>query len=175
MGGTVALWGASSLIKSIQTGTANTNASVTGTATITAVDLANSIILYGGDSQGNANPNLVVVFGHMALTNATTVTATQSGNFNATFAFTVVEFLPGVLRSVQSGTVTQTSTSTATTILSVNTAKSMVMFLGQVAGSGAPNSDTLVMKYALTNATTVTSTQDAFGGFISRFQVIEYF
>ena len=175
MGGLVSLWGASSLIKSVQTGEIQTNTNP-NTATINAVNTANSIICWQNCSHTTANTNLVVIVGHLALTNATTVTATQSSNYNSFYPFTVVEFLPGVLRSVQSALVTQSGFSVATTINAVNTAKSMLMFLGQTGGGGAPPADTYTAKFVLTNSTTVTSSTFATaGGFDGRFQVIEFF
>lgn len=55
--GMVSLWGASSLIASVQSGTITLNASPNGTATITAVNTANSVIVFGGFSVNNATAN----------------------------------------------------------------------------------------------------------------------
>ena len=110
MGGLVLLWGQSSLIKSIQRGTINVadNAS-SNTGTITSVDLANAVIIYGYYSSNvqafGAFVNYSYIFtGAVALTNATTVTASISGSSGAgetrTIAYEVIEYVPGVIKSL---------------------------------------------------------------------------
>lgn len=89
---------ATSVIKSIQQGTITLAAGATtsGTATITSVDTAKTVVLHRGVSaavnSGAASPELN---GRLTLTNATTVTADRSAGGNqsaATFSYVAVEF-----------------------------------------------------------------------------------
>lgn len=130
----VSQWGASSLVTSGQqgsitiplSGSANSN-----TSTISSVDLTRSIILWGGVLPSAYNRNDLDGI-RVALTNATTVTATRSG-VSAGVSYTtysVMEFQPGVIRSVQRGTSTMSSTTIHNTITVVNLAKTFFTFLG---------------------------------------------
>lgn len=80
-------------VKSIQTGTVTTSGN-TGTATISSVNTAKSVLIY--DGFGSAGPSALVekFFPYIALTNATTVTATQlsSSSTSVVVSFTVVEY-----------------------------------------------------------------------------------
>ena len=176
MGGMVSLWGASSLVASVQTGTIALNASPNVTATITAVNTANAVIVFGGFSVNNATANTSFSV-YVTLTNATTVTATTVGTGNdRVVAFTVIEFMPGVIRSVQGGTITLAGVASNTaTITSVNTAKSYVAYLGM---STNVAEDQTLPRVVLTNATTVTATRavaGAGGGTTASYQVMELF
>lgn len=176
MGGMVGLWGASSLIASVQTGTITLNASASGTATITSVNTANSVIVAGGFSVNNATAN-TSFSAYLTLTNATTVTATTVGTGNdRVVAFTVIEFIPGVIRSVQSAIMTLSGVASASvTITSVNTAKSYVAYLGMNTNVAE---DQTLPRVVLANATTVTATRavaGAGGGTSLPYFVVEFF
>lgn len=136
MGGMVSLSGASSLIQSAQKATLDCGASaLTGTATITAVNVNNTILLresvysnFTTAIAGNATKARVT------LTNATTLTATTqsiSGTDVNQIVY-VIEFVPGVLKSVQYGTVlcSNAASSGTTTITQVTINKSLLLFLG---------------------------------------------
>lgn len=133
-GGMVSQWGASSLVTSGQqanitiplSGSANSN-----TSTISSVDLTRSIILWGGVFPSAYNRNDLDGI-RVALTNATTVTATRSGVSAADSytTYSVMEFQPGVIRNVQRGTSTMSSTTIHNTITVVNLAKTFYTFLG---------------------------------------------
>lgn len=126
--GMVGLWGANSLIASIQYGSLNCGASASvGTTTITAVDTTRSVLIIGGQYRNFTYGNEVrVTMARLELTNSTTVTGTTGGNPSGTNVYTtfcVVEFQPGVVRSVQRGTInipaasgSATATVTAVTI-----------------------------------------------------------
>ena len=84
-----------SVIKSIQSGTIGiSNGSTSNTLTITSVSTAKSMITLNGSStaQGNTTyPHARMAY--IALTNATTITATRgSGVDDLTLAYQVVEF-----------------------------------------------------------------------------------
>ena len=132
MGGMVSLWGASSLIKSIQRGSVVSAAgTVTGTATITAVNLANAVLVWLGAKSTDTNADQRYGMCDIALTNATTVTITRGGNNGDTTAsFEVIEFAPGVVKSVQSGRVAISGNPTNVTVTAVDMAKSQLFFLG---------------------------------------------
>lgn len=164
--GMVSLWGAQSLILSVQRGLITiANTATSGTATITAVDPNNAIVLYGGL---NGNPPTTdsqsTMWAIVTLTNSTTVTASRVGSTNSLYMpYQVIEFAPGVLRSLQSGTVTLLNVSSNTaTISAVNPAKAFVVFRGwtTTSGSDATSWDTRYQmpKHDLTSATVVTAT-----------------
>ncbi len=130
----VGLWGASSMVTSGQQANITIPASVaanSNTSTISSVDTNRSIILWGGVFPSAYNRNDLDGI-RVALTNATTVTATRSGVSAADSytAYSVMEFQPGVIRSVQRGTATMSSTTVNNTLTEVNRAKSFVTFLG---------------------------------------------
>ncbi len=177
MGGMVGLWNASSMIESIQYGTISIT-SLTATATITSVDASRSILIdlrqsnnWNGGTQPAYTSNTLV------FTNATTITASRnaSGGIVATASFCVVQFAPGVVRSVQSGLMIGNSNQTAT-ITSVNTAKSLVLSLGLEGDSGGRD-DAFYGRLTLTNATTVTLTRGVSNGsgMQAGYLVLEFF
>jgi hypothetical protein len=165
-----------SAIRSVQAGQI-TGTGTAQTATITAVDMSNSIVVFGGFSR------TVTTFGNeyqptflrLVLTNATTLTATRDTADNTMFmSFTVVEFWPGVLRSVQRGTITVgAALNNTATILAVTPGKSAVQNLGW-----STNGDSALenINLTLTNATTVTAAkQAASGSNIVSYEVWEWF
>ena len=184
MGGMVSLWGASSLIKSVQRGTCAVAAgATTGTSTITVVDTANCSVRFLGfidpnNGDGTTNPD--VHFTRITLTNSTTLTATRAtsdATYGRTVRFEVIEFLPGLLRSVQRGIVTLPgNASSTTTITSVNTDKTVMGFLGFTTNFGSASNNLEGLDVALTNATTVTGTvgNGTATGIVS-FEALEFF
>ena len=169
--GIIGLWGASSLIKSVQRGTVTVadNAN-SGTATITSVSLPDSILFY---NQYYTNMDAFGAWTNynwkwspaVNLTNATTVTGYMNGSSGAgqtqTLAFEVIEFMSGVLRSVQRIALTcaYPNATATSTITSVNTAKAVFISSGLHAyTTQADNPTGLSMTTALTNSTTVTAT-----------------
>jgi len=179
--GVVGLWGRSSLIKSVQRGTG----SYASTVTIASVVPENSLLFYSGNLFSANNDNKQYWFQRVSLTNATTLTFTLTGGAGTTTAgWQVIEFPPGVLKSVQRGTITLAAGagSGTATITGVDTAKSVVNILG------SSNNDTVTGGYAggqettsyavLTNATTVTATRNAAAGAIAMvvsYEVVEFF
>lgn len=182
MGGIVGLWSASSLIRSIQAGTMTAVYPANATGTIAAVDTANSIVYLLGLTQSNANNNYAVATGGVELTNSTTVTGYQSisGGADMVFSFVVVEYHPGIVKSIQAGTIAVGGGASATaTVTAVNTAKSMLVWRGFKMSTGAaPNTDAWATKTVLTNATTVTAnrvTADALNNITAYFGLVEFF
>jgi len=176
--GMVAQWGAPSLVKSIQRGTCAAG----GTVTIAAVDVNNSIITFGGNLFSAANDTKTYWFMFVTLTNATTVSAgagTAAGTQNATFE--VIEFLPGVLKSVQDGTITLGAATSATaTITAVEPTKAVLAWRGGYSGDAAGGylgGQGSMCHNTLTNSTTVTATRIYGGtaGVAQLFRVVEFF
>jgi len=177
MGGLVSLWGASSLIQSVQRGTIVIAAlGTTNTATITAVNLANTRLVYDGHTCVTNNVTAAIGNAYVQLTNATTLTATRNtaSTDTVTVAYEVLEYAPGIVKSVQRGTVVN---GTPATITAVNTAKSELDYLGFISTNTVPNNNqTTINPYlVLTNATTVTGEQALVSSSTSSYQVTEFF
>lgn len=149
-----------SVIQSVQTGTITISAAASSnTATITSVDTTKSILIYEGrqpTSTGSANNNRSAT--RIALTNATTVTATR-GNTNdaVTVAFTVIEFASGV-NSIQSGTIAIAGAATSNTAtISAVGANAFMLWLGGSTAVTALQWTNCESSVELTNSTTVTA------------------
>ena len=166
--GMVGLWGASSLITQVQYGTVSTAGS-SGTATITSVDTTRSILINLGQTVNDASsPSPSEMYCRIILTNSTTITITRGtgGNPGArVVGFVVVEFAPGVLRSVQAAVLTISSgSSTTATISSVNTAKTVLLPLRTSSATTSALTGVMMDVYlTLTNTTTITATMDVAG------------
>ena len=179
MGGMVSLWGASSLIKSVQRGTFDLGAPAvtSGTATIAAVDLANSIITHTGKDYGGSSATVYEIVTRLELTNTTTVTfyinnAIAAGRI---LGYEVIEFRPGVLKSSQRGTISAAAASATASITEVDVNKSLVFNLGHTSNFTTYQANTTFVRMALTNGTTVTEFE---GGSIQvtvGYQVAEFF
>lgn len=180
VGSRVAQWDQRSLIKSIQRSIVTIGAGATSATTaITSVVLTNSVIRFlGYVAQGAATtPNITCV--RAELTNATTVTAAvnSTGAGDRIASFEVIEYWPGVVKTVQRGTFTTTAATSGTaTITSVNTAKATLDFLGFTTDEAVVTDVGLAgVDVVLTNATTVTGT--GVGGInrVIGYQVVEWF
>ncbi len=149
-------FGRKSLIKSIQRGVIELTGT-SNTATINSVDTSNVILLHLGNASSITDLENVTV--RLALTNSTTVTGVRGdGNGVAHVSFEVIELYPGIIKSIQSGTITITGGVEETdTITSVDTAKSMLLNLGQVSKENVPE---ILAYLTLTNSTTVTFEHD---------------
>lgn len=175
--GMVSLWGASSLIKSIQRGTINVISSGAATATIAAVDLANSIITKTGLDAGGASGQPAETVTRVELTNATTVTASINSSIaaNRVTGYEVIEFRPGVLKSVQSGTINSAAPSATATITGVDVNKAFVFNLGHITNLTTMQANTMYIRMELTNGTTVTQYNNGSFTVIGGYYVAEFF
>ena len=89
---------------------------------------------------------------------------------------TLTQFTGSGIKSIQRGTITLSSTLTATaTISSVNVNKSMLNFLGCVDGTTSTTNSGFA-RIELTNATTITATRNTstFGASVVAYEVIEF-
>jgi hypothetical protein len=176
-----------SFIKSVQHGTIAVpdTGTPSTTATITAVDTNNSILLYSGYSLSGANyARYDATTPLLTFTNSTTITAAKglSAGTGATVStpFTVIEFYPGVLRSVQYGTIDLNNVTSGTaTITTVDTTRAFVLAIGMKTtyANTTPTLGVGGYKLELTNATTVTATRQASSAdsFLIGFVVAEFY
>lgn len=139
------------------------------TATISAVDTSKSVIIWNGFNTDHTGSSAAEVFTRIALTNATTVTAsrnTSSGSFSVIVRATVVEFTSSMVNSVQAGTIAfnTSQTSNTATITSVNTSYATVLWLGAITDYTSNSANTVLSSVQLTNATTVTANRNTAGG-----------
>ena len=177
MGGMVSLWGASSLVLSVQRGTINITSAASATATISAVNTNNSVIRYLSFSNGGVSTNNV--YPTVALTDSTTVTGTRyNTSANSTqVVFEVTEFAAGAIKSVQRGVVTLTATPTNTTITAVGDMnRTQVDWLGwRFNNASAPT--TYVQMWCNLTSTTNLQSQSNAGGANQQFgyQVTEWY
>jgi len=170
----VARWGASSLIKSIQRGTIAITGATSNTATVTAVDTANARLKYVGATYNNVAGTVDKAAVKIVLTNSTTITAnviTSPGADTCTVSYELIEYWPGVIKSVQRGTMNGATTATIT---EVNTAKSEVDWLGSTDTTGGITA-TFITRLTLTNGTTVTSNIGVVTAAVTSYQVVEWF
>ena len=183
MGGLVSLWGQSSLIKSIQRGTIFMSvAQTSNTASINAVDLANSVLRFCGQTNGGAGDTTTAYALAGISVVGTTVTATRistfAGGTNCTASWELVEYFPGVFKSIQRGTKLFIGAAAATqAITEVNPNKSVLESVG-LTGDGNGFSGTYFPYGVMTNGTTITYTSGYTGGaltFIVYWQVLEQF
>ena len=152
-------------IKSVQYGTVTiANAGTSATTTLSpAVDTANSVLVFAGNQGADSN-NSVSLFMRLVLTNTNTVTGFRAFGVSgtATAGFYIWEFNPGVLVSLQVGTMVHTDggASPVTTTLGtpVILANSMLFHSGQNASgsvsSGSADSSVLA-RLQLTGVTSV--------------------
>lgn len=173
----VSQWKQRGFIKSVQRGTITiTTPALSNTATIAAVDTGNARLILLGASNNDTGVHPGSIGIRIAFTNSTTITATkQQDNVDTgVVSFEVIEFVPGIIKSVQRGSITLNGVASNTsTITAVNTAKSQMDYFG----TNLDNADYLWCRVALTNGTTVTGTRVGATGNISTvgWQVTEFY
>lgn len=159
----VALWGAVSLIASIQRGNVALGAAASATSTVNAVNTSRSVAVWGGSYSGGGSGEPSATFVKLALTNSTTITATvQTGYGGAKeVPWSLIEFQPGVVRRIQLGTIAVTgpATTNTATITEVNQPKTAIFYSGFTTTlTPGVIADAYSHSYSLlTNATTVTA------------------
>lgn len=155
-----------SLIQSIQTGEITIAAGASSnTGVISGVNPRYAVCFFNGWRSADTSLASSEDYARVGLTNATTVTAqTSASNAGSSriVRYTVVEFKPFAIRSIQQGTITigGASTLATATISAVNTARAFVMHLGQNHSVTHNDYNYNQGRVALTDATTVTATKD---------------
>lgn len=173
----VAQWFQRSQVRSLQRGTITIVGATTNTAAITSVDVNNSRLRNLGYSNNNGAGAPQSSCVRLTLTNATTITATHDVDVGDTgiVSYEIIEYWPGVIRSVQRGTITITGAATGTAaITAVTTGKTELDNLGN---QPAANLDTLLARLVLTNTTTITATRSsaAATNTIVGYQAVEWY
>ncbi len=176
--GLVSAWLRRSTVKSVQSGIIVIGAAATSnTGAITAVNRANSLLVYVGYA---ADPiaatvredNLLLTF-----TSDTVVTASHdTAGANLAAGFQVIEYWPGIIRSVQRGTITiANGTASNTGSISVqNVNKAVVTFLGATYTALAATD--FRARLTLTDASTVTANRVGTTDTVTiGYQVVEYY
>ena len=187
MGGMVSLWGASSLIKSVQAVTVSiTGSNTSGTTAINSVDTASTMLLPAGFTSAGTTGYATYTLPSVTLTNATTLTATKLAG-DATVApnaygINVLEFSSGIIKSIQyvSWTYVGTTSGDTFSINSVNTSKSVLVLLGWMSNGGTWQGRFVFPRVYFNSATQlgITAFQDPYGsGYDSypRVMVVEFF
>ena len=174
----VAQFGQRSMIRSIQRGVLSVSAGTsTGTVTIASVDINNSVLSVSQDADGTAGRWDASV-GTVVFTNTTTITATRTTTLGDALrtSYEVIEYWPGVIKSVQRGTITLASVGSNTaTITTVNTSKSMLFDL-RYSTTELTIPNRITTRLTLTNATTVTASRAVGTGTnVSSYQVVEFY
>ncbi len=147
------------IIKRIQEVSASFgSASTTDTATITAIDAANSIVIPMGSSVAVGGVSAEALF-RVEITNTTTITATRGAGPSTvtTWNAIVIEFEPSVIDSIQTGTI-NVVTSTTDTISAVS-AKAMVFHLGTETDTSTSQQNSV--RVDLASSTTVRGIRDS--------------
>lgn len=176
-------WTQRGIIKAIQRGIITlANGELTQTATITSVVPGNTRLVYLGNNCTNAggggtgvSPCLV----RIDLTNATTITATRIDSVDpAIVSYEAIEYWPGVLRTVQRGTVVATAAASGTATLATTLqtiTKATIDVLGWNANT-ALQADIFLGYVDLTNTTTVTITRIGTNNNLTAgYQVVEWY
>lgn len=151
--------------------------STSGTATITAVGSL-AFLIYNGHT--SAVLSGTTGFPRITLTDSTTVTATRNtsdvGN-SVVVRVCVVDPSASLVSSVEYGTITvaAASTTNTATIGSVDTSRSIVIWLGYTTTNGTAASSSSFTAVDLTDATTVTATRNASTGSVTASFVVVQF
>jgi len=158
----------------VQAGSITLSGVTSNTASITSVDLNNTLLFFLGNSASTTSPDQALAF--IELTDSTTVTAFRvSATGTVIVNYAVVELWPGFIRRVQRGKIDIVGGASATaSITSVNTAKAWVFYLG--ARVGTDQLDRALCRLELTNSTTVTATKaNALSDATVGYQVVELY
>lgn len=177
MGGLVSLWGASSLIRSVQRGTITITGATSATATITAVDVANTRLRWLGSRASITAVNGQQYFANLVLTNSTTVTATvvtSPGVNSCIVGYEITEYMPGVVKSIQQGELSVAGTTATTTITRVNVDKTELSFNG-FRDNDTSNNNGVFATVALTDGVTVSATNVVGSTLYVTWQAVEFF
>lgn len=152
------------VVKSVQTGSI-TSTATSATATISAVNVANSSVLFTGfNYTDTAIVNYSRCMSRISLTNSTTVTFNrQITTLSITINYTVIEFVPGIMKSVQQLLVSIGSTSSsasATLPIPVVVKNCMCVYNGFAMNSGISGNESLTFSEThLVDSVTMTATR----------------
>ena len=152
--------------------------STSASVTIAAVNPALARLRLLGLTSDDTGVTNAVQGVRLALTNATTITATRRSGVgtNLVVAYEISQYYPEFIKSIQRGSIDLIGVTSATaTITAVDQGTTELDWLGYEYASGTAN-DGSFAKVALTNATTVTATRSAgsVGTCPVGYQVVEF-
>src|SRR5688572_19706726 len=170
------------VVRRVHRGTISLGAAATSaTATLEfQIDPKNTRIVYlGNSSSEDGNTSMASTGVRVELTDARTVTASRLvGTGTAVVSYELIEYAPGIIRSVQRATVTATGTAAGTATLTIplqSLGNATIDVLGWDYNVGLAM-DQIKGRVVLTDATTVTLTRvTANGNLTAGFQVIEWY
>lgn len=145
-------------IKSIQSGNIDLNGVSSATATITSVNTGHALIYYIGNNEAGSN-QFQYAASALQLTNATTVTALRAQALASQHLaqYVVRERPPGLLRSIQRGSINVNGGTSATaTVTAVDTTKVLLTMTGYTFDTASVMTGLQLPRLTQTNATTVT-------------------
>lgn len=149
----------SGVINSNQSGTISLVSATSNTATISSVNTSLAFVHFQGNTYSSSTAKPETVEARVTLTNSTTVTATVgvSGSTTNVVYYTVIEFTSTYINSVQQITpqLTTTSTSQDTTITSVTTGATMLIWGGFDITQTTTHREGIYPTASLTSATNV--------------------
>lgn len=153
-------------VKSIQVGAITLSTiQTTNFATVNPVVVGNCILICTYKSGSTTNDGSEANF---VITNTTTLTATRVSTTGTALSgqFTLIEFYPGVVRSIQpfSIAIADTTLTNFATITAVNTAKTIIIPNGRTCDQTLARADFVNCDIILTNSTTVTASRVASNG-----------
>ncbi len=178
-------FGKNPFIKNVQYGTIIIpDGAATGTDTISAVDTANSMLIFNGFSCEGTSNTWTEIMPKLVMTNATTITGTRqtSAESDRVFInFGVVEFYPGVVKSKQTGeiTISDGDTNNDAAINSVNKNKCICSILGSTTTHATiyvPEADDVIPRLIFLDSTTVRAGRGYINNDVTvSFQVLEFY
>jgi len=173
------------VVKNIQYGTITiADGATTGTAAISSVNTANSMLIFNGFSCEGTSNTWDEIMPKIVLTNATTITGTRqtAATSDRVFInFGVVEFYPGIVKSNQSGeiTISDGDTNNDATITSVNRNKSICTHLGSTTTHATiyvPEADDVIIRLIFLDSTTVRAGRGYINDNVTvSYQVVEFY
>jgi hypothetical protein len=158
-------------IKSVQRGSISMFGTASNVAPMTAVDTANTLLRWLGGTSDDIGTTVNVATTRVELTANNQITGfcgIASGT--QTVGYEVVEYNPGLIRSVQRGTVTSNGTAT---IQAVDFNRATIECLGWTSSAATVNNNSHP-QLSLTNSTTVTATAVAGTASTVGFQVVDW-
>ena len=165
------------LVKSYQRSNIVINSAASADATLSpSVDMNNAYVLYLGHTTDDAGTTMPVTTVRIQLIDTKTVRATNGLASGSQIAnYEVVEFWPGVIKSVQRGSiVVGGSTSAIVNINPVDITRTSLLFLGYTSNATVNNQHHV--RLTLTDSTTVTVTVGASGSSSTvEYEVVEWY
>jgi hypothetical protein len=178
MAGAVAGRGAPTLIRSCQQGYTQGGIPPV-TATILPVVPENCVVLHTGFNAAGYTQAIYFQC-RVELTNATTVSIIGTGNSSAVagIGWQVVEFVPGIIKSMQAGVIDLGAANNATaTIQPVLPERCLLTWMGIICNGPDANAAVFPTRLTLTNATTITANRYAASGVATSapWRLVEFF